>query len=267
MRLLVSVRSAAEATVALAGGADIIDAKEPSRGSLGPVSPDTLGQILDRIPMEYTVSAALGDVATEADVRKRIHSTPRSKHLTYLKLGFAGVSSPDAVRGMLRAARDAAAEGGSSGIVAVAYADAIFAKSAPPALICRASAEAGVAGILLDTYLKDGGNLLDWISTEQLSELIGFARAAGQLTAVAGGLGAKHLATVREAEPDIVGFRGEVCSNGRRGDLAEDKIRLLRQSIAQADSAFLQGARPAYSYLTRWQNARARCDSLSKECP
>ena len=35
MRLLVSVRSAAEVRPALAGGADIIDAKEPSLGSLG----------------------------------------------------------------------------------------------------------------------------------------------------------------------------------------------------------------------------------------
>jgi (5-formylfuran-3-yl)methyl phosphate synthase len=242
MRLLVSVRSAAEATVALAGGADIIDAKEPSRGSLGPVSPDTLGQILDCIPVQYPVSAALGDVATEDDVRARIHATPRSKHLTYLKLGFAGVSNPDAVRGILRAARDAAADRGSRRIVAVAYADAIFARSAPPQLICRAAVEAGIAGILLDTYVKDGGNLLDWISPEQLMELIGSARTAGLLTAVAGGLGAEHLATVGEAEPDIVGFRGEVCTNGRRGDLAEYKIRFLRNLIAQLDSAFLQGA-------------------------
>ena len=35
MRLLVSVRSAEEVSAALAGGADIIDAKEPERGSLG----------------------------------------------------------------------------------------------------------------------------------------------------------------------------------------------------------------------------------------
>jgi uncharacterized protein (UPF0264 family) len=242
MRLLVSVRSAAEATVALAGGADIIDAKEPSRGSLGPVSPETLEQILERIPAEYTVIGALGDVATVADVRERIHSTPRSKHLTYLKLGFAGVSNPDAVRRILRAASKAAADRGSSRIVAVAYADAVFARSAPPPLICRASVEAGVAGILLDTYLKNGGNLLDWISLEQLRELIGSARAAGLLTALAGGLGAEHLATVCEAEPDIVGFRGEVCNNGRRGDLTEYKVRLLRRLIAQLNSVFLQGA-------------------------
>ena len=35
-RLLVSVRSAEEAEIALAGGADVIDVKEPRRGALGP---------------------------------------------------------------------------------------------------------------------------------------------------------------------------------------------------------------------------------------
>ena len=45
MRLLVSVRAAAEVAPALAGGADIIDAKEPARGSLGAVSPTRLREI------------------------------------------------------------------------------------------------------------------------------------------------------------------------------------------------------------------------------
>ncbi len=38
-RLLVSVRSAAEAEIALSAGADLIDVKEPSRGSLGAADP------------------------------------------------------------------------------------------------------------------------------------------------------------------------------------------------------------------------------------
>ena len=40
--LLVSVRSAAEALAALAGGADVIDVKEPNQGSLGAADDDTI---------------------------------------------------------------------------------------------------------------------------------------------------------------------------------------------------------------------------------
>ena len=46
MRLLVSVRSEEEARAALAGGADIIDAKEPSRGALGAVEIGVLREIV-----------------------------------------------------------------------------------------------------------------------------------------------------------------------------------------------------------------------------
>ena len=106
MQLLVSVRSAAEVEGALRGGADIIDAKEPDRGSLGPVSPSTLAAILGLVPRQYPVSVALGDMGSPGDVLAAIGSIelPSRPAPTYLKLGFAGVRSPDAVTGMLAAA-------------------------------------------------------------------------------------------------------------------------------------------------------------------
>jgi len=48
MRLLVSVRDASEARAALAGGAGIIDAKEPLNGPLGAVSSDVLLGSIER---------------------------------------------------------------------------------------------------------------------------------------------------------------------------------------------------------------------------
>src|SRR5207249_1208836 len=40
MQLLISVAGPAEAHAALRGGADVIDAKDPRHGALGPVSPE-----------------------------------------------------------------------------------------------------------------------------------------------------------------------------------------------------------------------------------
>lgn len=50
MRLLVSVRDAGEARAALAGGAEIVDAKDPARGSIGAVSPEALQGIRLAVP-------------------------------------------------------------------------------------------------------------------------------------------------------------------------------------------------------------------------
>jgi len=46
----VSVRSAGEVAAAVAGGADIVDAKEPTAGSLGPVSGRVLREIARCVP-------------------------------------------------------------------------------------------------------------------------------------------------------------------------------------------------------------------------
>src|SRR2546430_1416012 len=54
--LLVSVRSVDEALAALEGGADLIDAKEPSRGSLGQADLDVLEAIVSKVGRRTPVS-------------------------------------------------------------------------------------------------------------------------------------------------------------------------------------------------------------------
>ena len=61
MQLLVSVRSADEARVALAAGAHILDAKEPADGALAPVPPLVLGAIAAVVPAGTALSVALGE--------------------------------------------------------------------------------------------------------------------------------------------------------------------------------------------------------------
>src|SRR5687768_8449794 len=99
MQLLVSVRSAAEVEPALAGGAEIVDAKEPSRGPLGPVSPDTLAEILAQVPQDRACSVALGDLAVAGEVLAALGSLnlPRRPAPIFLKIGFAGVRSEETV--------------------------------------------------------------------------------------------------------------------------------------------------------------------------
>ena len=60
--LLVSVRSVAEAEIALAGGAAIIDVKEPSRGALGRADDTIIADIVRSVAGRAPVSAALGEL-------------------------------------------------------------------------------------------------------------------------------------------------------------------------------------------------------------
>ena len=63
MHLLVSVANAEEAAAALAGGADIIDAKNPAAGALGAVPGRVFREIRSVVGMARPVTAALGDAS------------------------------------------------------------------------------------------------------------------------------------------------------------------------------------------------------------
>jgi dihydroneopterin aldolase len=69
---LASVRDAAEAEMALACGADIIDLKDPSQGALGAVSLDAIASTVRCVAGRAPVSATIGDLPLgESDYRQR----------------------------------------------------------------------------------------------------------------------------------------------------------------------------------------------------
>ena len=239
MRLLVSVKSAAEAAAALAGGADIIDAKDPSRGSLGPVASDELAAILASVPADRPFSVALGDITTVKEVMHAIASMRLSgrRGAVFVKIGFAGIQSPAAIGRLLESAVAAAANHHSHpGIVAVAYADAEHASSLPSHQLIDLAAAAGCTGVLLDTYRKDGLGVLRSLAMNALADWIAFARSLGLLTAVAGELRPPDLAVVSALGPDIVGVRGAACDGGRDGLVNAERVHALRTGLARATS-------------------------------
>ena len=245
MRLLVSVRSAEEVEAALAGGADIVDAKEPTNGPLGPVSAVTLAEISRRVPANRQLSAALGDVATEEDVVAALAVTEGlSRHEpAFLKLGFAGLRSQELVSTLLTTAvRLTSMRRWPLHIIAVAYADTSRAESLPPHLFCRLAHQAGAAGVLMDTYAKDGKKLLDWWSPALLADWITEARGLGLLTGLAGALGAEDAAGLAPANPDVIGFRGAACDSGRSGRVSAQRVALLRSRVDRTGRTLVRSA-------------------------
>jgi (5-formylfuran-3-yl)methyl phosphate synthase len=234
VRLLVSVRSGDEVPAALAGGADIIDAKEPKRGSLGAVSPDVLSEIVAAIPGYCPLSIALGDVATALQVEESIAAlqlNPREGPV-YVKLGFAALVSSEAITQLLGVAVMTASRHGSMpGIIAVAYADAAQAGTATAEAIVQAAVKSKCAGVLLDTHQKNGRGLFSLIGDIGVASWLDCARSAGLLSAVAGSLDASDIARVSALNPDVIGARGAACEGGRDGVVSRERVAALRRKI------------------------------------
>jgi uncharacterized protein (UPF0264 family) len=233
VRLLVSVRSAVEVDAALAGGAGIIDVKEPERGALGAPDERVVQAVAARVPESVPLSIALGDPPTVADaVAAVLRLMPRRERgETVLKLGFAGAATDDRAGQLLLAV---VAGSRPAAVVAVAYADWTRAGSPPPIALIGTAARAGARGVLLDTFAKDGRDLFDLMPVRTVRRWVDLARAAGLMTAVAGSLGSRSLGLLNQIRPDIVGVRGAACDSGRMGQVSEERVRELRGALDRA---------------------------------
>jgi len=216
MRLLVSVTDASEARVAVEGDVDIVDVKNPAEGSLGAPGPGVIEQVREVVPPERPVSAAIGDLPNLPGTAALAALGAARSGAAYVKVGLWGTSTTEEAVAVLRAVRDAL-DGGAT-VIAAAYADAerVSGGPLPPRAVVAAARQAGVGGCLLDTAVKDGRGLFEWITAEALEALVAEGHAAGLEMALAGALRAEDLAAVRAAGADIVGVRSAACRDGRR---------------------------------------------------
>jgi (5-formylfuran-3-yl)methyl phosphate synthase len=229
MHLLVSVTSAVDAAAALAGGADLVDAKDPAAGALGAVSIEQFRRIVAAVAGARPVTAALGDAADEPAIEQTARAFA-GLGASFLKLGFAGISSTDRVAALITAAVSGARRDSGSRVVAVAYADADRAGSISPLRLVDVAARAGATGVLLDTFDKQQGGLRELVAWRALADWVASAHDTGLFVAIAGKLTASDLPYVRDAGADIAGVRGAACEGGRTGCVTADRVRALRHA-------------------------------------
>jgi uncharacterized protein (UPF0264 family) len=245
-RLLASVRSVSEASIALAGGADIIDAKEPEAGALGRLAPATLAAILRAVDGQCPVSATIGDMGLAPRPVRAAAEALAASGVDIVKIGlFEGD-----LAGTLRALQPFAEKG--IRLVAVAFAD----RRPDLAELVARCAEVGFYGIMLDTADKQAGPLTAHVSSPALASFIAAARRTGLFTGLAGSLRLSDVAAVARLSPDYLGFRSALTA-GRRADALDlQAVRAVRGALDQASA-------PARSIATATAGAIAAAGSPS----
>jgi uncharacterized protein (UPF0264 family) len=235
MKLLVSVIDDAEARLAVAGGVDIVDVKNPAEGSLGAPAPQVIVRVRDVVPAGAPLSVAIGDMPSLPGTAALAALGAVRCGATDVKIGLWGTSTVEDAVAVLCAAQDAV--GGDASVIAVAYADAarVPSRPLPPSELVTAAHRAGVRGCLLDTAIKDGRGLLSWLAAGELADLVAEAHGAGLEMALAGELRADDLPAIRATGADIAGVRSAACRDGRRtAALDPQRIARLRAVCAVA---------------------------------
>ncbi len=220
-RMLASVTGPEEAEIVLAGGADLVDLKDPSRGALGaqPVSVvrETVAAVAGRRP----TSAVTGDLPMEPAAVLAAATAMAETGVDYVKVGiFPGGDATGCVRALAPLAARVR-------LVAVQFAD-----RAPDPSLLAIAAEAGFAGAMLDTATKSSGRLLDHMELPALRRFVDACAQHGLLSGLAGSLEAPDVPRLLLLQPGFLGFRRALCgADGRAGRIVRESVQQIRALI------------------------------------
>jgi uncharacterized protein (UPF0264 family) len=231
--LMVSVRNLEEALLVRDCGVRWIDVKEPLHGSLGAADPEVWEQIAGAVSFDeaITLSAACGELiewVAEEDLAQE--SLTKLEHYSFAKLGLshcAGRRWPTLWHAWAEQLPAATKP------VLVAYADASRANSPSLSELLDFATQTPLGAVLLDTFTKDNGGLLDFLNFDELKS---FAQRVQQLElplVLAGNLRLEWLEQLLSLQPTLLAVRGAVCGDSvvsknnkthRAGDLETSRI-------------------------------------------
>jgi len=240
---LASVTGPAEAEIALAHGADIIDLKDPAKGAFGAVEPEIVRATVAALAGRRPVSAVMGDLPMRPDAIVAAVATLAATGVDYVKVGLPADERREAcIRALAAPAR-------RTKVVGVMFAD----RGADAALVPLMAA-CGFAGAMLDTAGKQAGRLLQLMDVTALRDFVAACRAHGLLSGLAGSLETPDVPRLLLLEPDYLGFRRALCAGeDRAARIDPDAVGIVRglipldpRSAAHAD---LSGPKVDYRLL------------------
>jgi hypothetical protein len=230
--MMVSVQDVEEARQAVAGGADIVDVKNLKELIVGSNFPPVIKEVRAAFPRSIHVSVTLGAVPNQAGTVSLAVYGAAAMAATSVKVGFVGTDYPTALR-ILQESRRALA-GFDTKLIAATFADShLYESGLDPKLVVRLAQESHCDGTLIDTLTKDGRNLFDFIDEKTLKSLVVEGKELGMSTALSGALRLENLDTLMRINPDIVGVRGAVCSDGDRfgGKVVASAVAKLKKEL------------------------------------
>jgi hypothetical protein len=235
MKLLISPQSLAEAKECLAGGAEIIDVKNPPEGSLGANFPWVIQAIRAAIPEEIPVSATIGDMPFKPGTAALAALGAATAGATIIKVGLYGPKTAQEAIELMQAVKKTIIDHQLPvAIVAAGYAEGEKRGFLDPQTIPEIAQKANCEYAMLDTYDKQTGRaIFDHLTQEQLNQFIQQAHKNNLQVALGGSIQKQHIALLKELQPDIVGVRGAVCKGKDRtkGTIQAVKIREFLQEL------------------------------------
>ena len=212
---MVSVQDLYEAKQALKGGADIVDVKNLQEALVGSAHPNVVKQVRETVPSAHHASVTLGVVPDQVGTVAMAVYAAGCLDATSVKVGFMVADYENALT-TLKASKEAL-NGTKTKLIGSLFADnTLHNGGLDPDLMVKLAKESHCDGFLIDTLVKDGRNLFDFIPENRLKEMVIEGKELGMSTALSGHLKMSDIDELSRINPDIVGVRGAVCQKGDR---------------------------------------------------
>ena len=237
IKLLVSPRNIEEARITINSGVDYVDCKNPDEGSLGANFPWIINQMKELIPESspQKLSATIGDFPYLPGSASLAALGAAVSGADIIKVGLKGPKNvEEGVNLMKNVVKAVKNYNKDIIIVAAGYADYKRIKTSPDFLsIPLIAAESGSNIAMLDTFIKDGKGLFDFLSVEQLMDFKKISKQENLDIALAGNLMKDSISKIKKISPDIIGVRSIVCDNFDRqnGKISGHMIEELKNYL------------------------------------
>jgi (5-formylfuran-3-yl)methyl phosphate synthase len=220
--MLASVTGPAEAEVAIAGGADLIDLKDPSRGAFGALPVAVVSETVKMIAGRRPVSAVVGDIPMQPAALFEAASRMAETGVDYVKIGLL---PSEAFAACIEALAPLAAK---VHLVAAFFADQGPLDFTALSLLARH----GFKAAMLDTAEKGAGRLMTHLGIADLARFVEACREASLLCGLAGALETPDIARLLLLQPGFLGFRSALCQAGRRtAGIDPEAVKIVRDLI------------------------------------
>lgn len=238
IKLLVSPKTLEEAKVVVKHKeVDFIDCKNPSEGSLGANFPWIINQMKNLIQFNDSqlLSATIGDFPNLPGSASLAALGAAVSGADIVKIGLKGSTSErECIFLMDKVVKAVKDYNKNIKVVAAGYADKIRMDSSPDFLSLPViAAKSGAEIVMLDTYIKDGKDLFNFLTVEQLRLFRNKAKKLNLEVALAGNLRIDSIPKIKDILPDIIGVRSLVCEgyDRNKGVIKSHLIKELKSEL------------------------------------
>lgn len=221
---LASVQTLDEAVLLHDAMPDILDMKNPSQGALGALTTAEVAEIVHWAKDRCQTSATVGDLPMDATVMIPAINAMAGTGVDYVKIGLFPCTHYEQWLTEMSVFLMTC----SVPVIAVIFAD----KSPFQARQIVALKQAGFAGVMVDTAIKNGQHLCQHWPIAQLHQFAELAKTMGLLTGLAGALRYQDIALLKSVSADYLGFRSALCQQQQRThQLAPHLAKRVQQAM------------------------------------